>query len=71
MLHIYASVLSVFTRMLQVFHLDVCICLQRLHPCFKVFSSVLQVFQTYVANVSSGCCKSRSDGAHVVMDYLI
>jgi hypothetical protein len=41
-----------------VFHLDVCICLQWLHTCFQVFLGVLQVFQTFVANVSAvlGVC---------------
>jgi hypothetical protein len=77
MLHIYASVSCVFILMLQVFDLNVCICLQRLHMCFQVFSGVLQVFQiyvvsfqlfwTYITSVLSGCCKSRSDGAHVAM----
>jgi hypothetical protein len=33
----------------------------------EVFSGVLQVFQTYVANVSSRYCKSRYDAAHVAM----
>jgi hypothetical protein len=73
----FASVSGVFILMLQVFHLDVCICLQWLHMCFQVCSSVLNVFQTYVTNVlavsdyvasiSSACCKSRSGVAHVVM----
>jgi hypothetical protein len=54
MLYIYnANVSCVFIRMLQVFHLEVCICLQWLQMCFQVFSSVLQGFQTYVASVSS------------------
>jgi hypothetical protein len=51
MLHIYASVSGVFICMLQVFYLDVGICLQCLHTCFQVFLNVLQVFQTYVAKV--------------------
>jgi hypothetical protein len=77
MLHIYASVSSVFICMLQVFHLDVYICLQWLHTCFQVFSGVLQVFQTYVTCVSAvsdvcckcsfGCCKSRSGVAYVAI----
>jgi len=64
-------------RMLQVFYLDVCICLQWLHTCFQVFSGALQVFQTYVTNISvvlDVCCKyfiwmlqSRSGIAHVAM----
>jgi hypothetical protein len=57
-------------------------CLQCLHTCFQVFLvslickcfscfrrmlQVLQLFQTYVASASSGCCKSRSNIAHVAM----
>jgi hypothetical protein len=37
---------------------------------FQVFLGVLQVFKlfwTYVASVSSGCCKNRSGVAHVAM----
>jgi hypothetical protein len=51
MLHKYACVLGVFIRMLQVFHLDVRICLLWLHTCFEVFSGVLQVFYTYASSV--------------------
>jgi hypothetical protein len=32
--YIYANVSGVFIRMLQVFHLDVCICLKWLQTCF-------------------------------------
>jgi hypothetical protein len=56
----FCIVLGVFICMLQVFHLDVCICLQWRHTCFQVFSGVLQMFQTYVANVLDildVCCK--------------
>jgi hypothetical protein len=50
--------LSCFIHMLQVFYLYVakvdldvaCVC-----NGFQVFSGVLQLFQTYVACVSSGC----------------
>jgi hypothetical protein len=28
---------------------------------------VFQLFRTYVASVSFGCCKNRSDVAHIVM----
>jgi hypothetical protein len=35
---------GIFIRMLQVFHLDVCICLQWLHTCFKFFLVFLQMF---------------------------
>jgi hypothetical protein len=49
MLHIYASVSGVFIRMLQLFYLDVCICLQWLHMCFQVFFCF--------ASISDVCCK--------------
>jgi hypothetical protein len=72
--YIYASVLGVFIRMLQVFYLDVCNGYTRV---FMFFSSALQVFQMYVANVlvvSDVCCKyfiwmlqSRSGVTHVAM----
>jgi hypothetical protein len=45
-----------FIRMLHMFAMT-----------FKCFPGVLQVFQTYIANVSSGCCKSRASVAHVAM----
>jgi hypothetical protein len=48
-LYIYASVLGVFIRMLQVFYLDVC----NGYTCFHVFS---QCF----ASVSDVCCKCFS-----------
>jgi hypothetical protein len=61
-----------FTYMLQVFLSRCCICLQWLFKCFqmlcKCFRHVLQMFQlfqTYVASVSSGCCKSKSGVAYV------
>jgi hypothetical protein len=50
MLHIYASVSNVFIRMLQVVSSE---CLQWLDTWFSSFSGVSQVFQTYVANVST------------------
>jgi hypothetical protein len=32
-----------------------------IHICFEVYvPNVFHLFQTYVASVSSGCCKSRS-----------
>jgi hypothetical protein len=37
------------------------------HVFSSFFSNVLQVFQTYVAGVLSGCCNSRSGVAHVAM----
>jgi hypothetical protein len=61
MFHIYASVSSVFIRMLQVFHLVVCICLQWVqgvfkfflvfYKCFSYFERMLQVFHLYVPKV--------------------
>jgi hypothetical protein len=35
--------------------------------CFRRMLQVFHLFQTYVASVSSGCCKSRSGVAHVAM----
>ena len=59
MLHIYGSVSSVFIHMLQVFSSgDFNVC--NGYTCFQVFSGVLEVFQTYVAGVSTildVCCK--------------
>jgi hypothetical protein len=62
--HIYvASVLSRY-----------CVCLQWFSSVFhiflQVFQSMFQVFQlssTYVASIMSGCLKSRSGVAHLVM----
>ena len=66
-----ASVCLRFKHMFLLFHLDVVYILQWLHMCFSGVSDVclqvFQLFQTYVASVSSGCCKSRSDVAHVAM----
>jgi hypothetical protein len=60
-----------FTYMLQMFHLDVAYVLQWLHTyffsCFWRMLQVFQLFRTYVANVSSRCCKSRSGVSHVTM----
>jgi hypothetical protein len=45
MLYIYASVLGVFIRMLQVFHLDVCIC-RNVYTCvFKYFLVFYKCFR--------------------------
>ena len=59
-----------FTHMLQVFYLNVTYVLQWLFKCFfaSVSDAYLKCFvclRTYVANVSSGCFKSRSGVAHV------
>lgn len=35
--------------------------------CFRCMLQVFQLFQTYAARVSSGCCKSRSGVTHVAM----
>jgi hypothetical protein len=52
--------------MLQVFHMDVAYVAITIHVCFK---RMFRVFQTYVASVSYGCCKSRSrDVTYVAMD---
>jgi hypothetical protein len=41
--------------------------LQAFAMAFKVFLGVLQMFQTYIASVSSDYCKSKSGVAHVAM----
>jgi hypothetical protein len=63
-----------FTHMLPIFYLDVayacndfqvfirCFC-----KCFRRIPQVFQLFRTYVASVSSRCCKSRSGVADVAM----
>jgi hypothetical protein len=60
-----------FIRMLHMFHIDVAYILQWLHTyffsCFWRMLQVFQLFRTYVANVSSRCCKSRSGVSHVTM----
>jgi hypothetical protein len=65
--------------MLQMFHLDVsnvdlsvAHVAMTIHTCCNRYTRMFQVFhrfQTYVANVSSGCFKSRYDIAHVAMVY--
>ena len=73
MLQVFHSDVSyVFTHTLQVFHLDVAYVLQWLHTCFPGVSDVymlkvFQLFQIYVASVSSRCYKSRSGVAHVAV----
>jgi hypothetical protein len=58
----------------QVFHLDAakvdlrcCICCNDKIRMLQAYVQVLQVFQTYVANVSSGCFKVDLGVAHVAM----
>jgi hypothetical protein len=60
--------------MLQVFHLDVAkvdldvaYVAMTIHACFK---RMFHLFQTYVANVSSGCFKNRFGRAHVSSDVV-
>jgi hypothetical protein len=60
--------------MMQIFHLDVSKInlsvvhiVMAIHACFKHMFQVFHLFQTYIANVSSECCKSRSGVAHVAM----
>jgi hypothetical protein len=57
-LHMFKMFHLVFSKVnLGVAHVAMAI-----HACFKSF-----IFQTYVANASSGCCNSRSCVAYVVM----
>jgi hypothetical protein len=44
--------------------LDVAYVVMTIHACFKRMFQVFHLFQMYVANVSSGCFKSRSKRAH-------
>jgi hypothetical protein len=60
--------------MLQMFHLNVskvnlgvAHVAMAIHTCFKSMFQVFHLFQTYVANVLSRCCKSKSGVAHVAM----
>jgi hypothetical protein len=57
--------------MLQMFHLDVSkVDLGDAHVAMATracFKSIFQLFQIYVANILSGCFKSRSSVAHVAM----
>jgi hypothetical protein len=63
--------------MLQMFHLDVsnvdlsvAHVAMTIHTCCNRYTRMFQVFhrfQTYVANVYSGCFKSRYGIAHVAM----
>jgi hypothetical protein len=82
MLHIHACYKHMF-QCFRYLHTSVASILSRccIAMANKCFSSVLQVFQTYVASisavfermlqVSSGCCKSRSDVAHVAMGPIV
>jgi hypothetical protein len=68
----------------QVFHLDVikvdldvayvAIAMfqvfQVFETCCKCILQIFQLFRTYVANVSSRCCKSRSGIAHVPLSVI-
>jgi len=77
-IYIYVSVSGVFIRTLQVFSsgcvVYFCNGYTRVFKFFllfcKCFERMLQVFplfRTYVAIVSSRCCKSKSGVAHIVM----
>jgi hypothetical protein len=61
----------IYMQMFQVFSYVCCKCFILMFAMathvFSSFSGVLQVFQTYVASVSAGCCKGRSSVAHVAV----
>jgi hypothetical protein len=68
MLQMYVSRVRFFRGMLQVFYIgvakidrDIAHAAMALHVCFKCMFQLFHLFQTYVANASSGCCKSRSE----------
>jgi hypothetical protein len=61
---------------LQVFHIDVAKVDQdvahvamAIHVCFKCRFQMFHLFQTYVASVLSGCCKSTS-GCYIYMQVF-
>ena len=54
MLHINASVSGVFTRILQVFHLNVCIC------CYNGYTRVFKFFLVFCKCVLDVYCKCFS-----------
>jgi hypothetical protein len=75
---LHAHVSTVFTCMLQMFHLDiskidlgVCTCCNGLQRMFHMHvSSVSSVFRRMFANISFGCFISRSSVAHVAMALM-
>jgi hypothetical protein len=40
---------------------DIALAAMALHVCFKCIFQLFHLFQTYVVNASSDCCKSRSE----------
>jgi hypothetical protein len=63
---VYFKCFRCFRGMLQVFHinvakvdLDVAHVAIAIHVCCKSLFNMFHLFQTYVATVLSGCCKSR------------
>jgi hypothetical protein len=64
------SMFQVFKRMLQMFHLDVSKVDLGVAHVTNGYTRMFQVFHclhTYVADVSCGCFKRRSDVAHAAM----
>jgi hypothetical protein len=59
-----AYVASVFIWMLHMLAMTFN-CFQVFYKCFRCMLQLFQFFRTYATSVSSGCCKSRSDVAHV------
>jgi len=63
-----------FIRMLHMFSHICCICFAMathvFFSCFRCMLQVFQLFRTYVANVSSRLCKSRSCVTHVIRRLL-
>jgi hypothetical protein len=61
--------------MLHVFYIDVAkadrdvaYVAMAIHVCFKCMFQMFRLFQTYVASVSSRCCKMDLDAASVCND---
>jgi hypothetical protein len=76
----YMQVFQVFSYVyFKYFHLDVPMFCNGYTHAFKFFLcfasvsnlmlQVFQLFRTYIASVLSGCCRSRSDVAHVEWEY--
>jgi hypothetical protein len=70
-----------FTLMLQVFYVDVanvlfrcCICFamatHEFSLCYRHMLQVFQLFWTFVAHVSSRCCKNRSGVVYFAIDLI-
>jgi hypothetical protein len=68
MFHTYiASVFFLYVAKVDINVTCVCNDFQMFSGVFRRMLQVFQLFWTYVASISSGCCKSRYDVAHVAI----